>query len=215
MARPPLELVRGPDGPDADGPDSVGGQTPFDALLRAAARDADAASGLALAYAEMTTDARTKLIDAVAPDPNALALLLGVEEDPALAWKIAVALRTFERGAGQGGLASARRDAAFEWGDVDEGGVGLVRHLHGEFVDALRVSWSAGTLDVEALPVSTGGDAEALGKEVGVPSDGKRVPFERGVDRLTEVLWRIRREGRVIPAAVRRFADVFTVTRRP
>ena len=199
MARPPLTLVR--DDADAD-------QTPFDALLGAAARDPEAASGLALAYADMTREAREKLVAVIRSDPNALVLLLGVEDDPELAGAIAVALRSSERAARWRGPGK-RRDSAFSWGDASDGGIALVRHLHGQFVDALRVSWVAGVLDAEALPISSAQDDGELVRRAGVPADARRIPFERGVDILTEALWRARREGRDIPPEVRPFADVF------
>ena len=183
--------------------------TPFAALVRSAQEDPDVASGLAIAYSEMSLEARGKLLDALDEEEEetggALALLLGVEEHPELAARIAAALRERPWPA-----AVERRDAAFAWGGLDEGGVGVVRHLHGDFVDLLRVSWRGEALEAEASPVSSGADLESLRPSLGIPPDAEPVPFAHGVDTLTQVLWRARRAGAEIPTAVHAFAGLFS-----
>lgn len=183
--------------------------TPFAALVRAAQEDPDVASGLAIAYSEMPLEARSKLLDALDEEEDtggALALLLGVEEHPELAERIASALR--ERP--QWPAVAERRDAAFTWGGLPEGGIGVVRHLHGEFVDLLRVSWRGDALEAEASPVSSGVDLEALRTKVGIPADAEPIPFEHAVDSLTQVLWRARQAGGEMPPAVHAFAELFS-----
>ncbi len=209
-----LELVW-----DRDG----GADTPFEALLRAAATDAEAASGLALAYADMIPEARAKLVESVIDGPkrgaapantDVLLLLLGVEEEPAIAQVIADALLS----AVEDRLPEARRpqrDAAFGWGDPTRGGVGIVRHLHGEFADALRVSWSSDALEAQSLLMTDAIDLDRLRQRTSIPSGAQRVPFEHAVDSLTAALWRHRRSGGEMPAEVRPFAELFSVARRP
>lgn len=184
-------------------------RTPFDALLAAAGRDPEAAAGLTLAYAEMPRAAREKLIEAIRGDVAALVWLLGVEREPALAQAIADALRASTA------QPSSGRDVAFGWVDGSSGGVAIVRHLHGDFVDAIRVSWSVDALDAEVLPIGRGDDLDALRRRAGIPDAARRVPREHAVDALTEALWRHHRAGRPIPEAIAPFADLFTPPRRP
>ncbi len=183
--------------------------TPFDALIAAVGRDPEAAAGLALAYADMPRPAREKLVESLAERPEALVLLLGVEGEADLARSIADALRASRA------LPSTDRDLAFTWGDGDTGGVGIVRHLHGEFVDTLRVSWSPSAVEAQVLPIGRAEEVDALRTRAAVPSDARRVPREVAVDTLTEALWRHHRAGRAIPRDVRPFAELFTPARRP
>lgn len=183
--------------------------TPFGALLKAASEDPEAAAGLALAYAEMPPEARGELIDRIGEDdPNALALLLGVEDDPELSRKLARALQKSapER--------AVRRDAAVVWGDSSDGGVVLSRHLHGQLAEALRIWWRDADLGVEPLPHGRVDDVEGLRAQASIPRSAHAVPFERAVDTLTEVVWRLHRRGTPIPEALRPFAEIFS-PRRP
>lgn len=183
--------------------------SPFDTLLVAAGRDPEAASGLALAYADMPVAAREKLIEAIQHDPNALALLLGVERDPILARTLADALRA------SSAQPSEERDVAFAWGDGQSGGVGIVRQLHGGFVDTLRVSWTPDAVEAQVLPIGRVEDIVALRRRAAVPETARRVPHEHAIDALSETLWRHHRAGRAIPGDVQAFADLFTPARRP
>ena len=195
-----LELVRGGGG-DAG--------TPFEALLRAATTDPEAASGLALAYADMRHEVRAKLVESVSGNADVLLLLLGVEDEPEIAWAIAAALLASE------GERPPSRDAAFGWGDPSRGGVGIVRHLHGEFADALRVSWSADSLEAESLLMTDAVDLDRIRRRTAIPSAAEPLPFERAVDSLTAALWRHRRAGGQMPPEVRPFAELFSAARRP
>lgn len=189
--------------------DAESAMTPFEALIAAAGRDPEAAAGLALAYADMPRAAREKLVESIATHPNALVLLLGVEREPELAQAIADALRA------TAARPSEDRDVAFAWGDGQTGGVGVVRHLHGDFVDTLRVSWTPSELEAQVLPIGRADDLEALRTRAAVPADARRVPREVAVDAMTEALWRHHRAGRAIPRDVQPFAELFTPARRP
>ncbi|MCA9605544.1 MAG: hypothetical protein KC619_08110 [Myxococcales bacterium] len=189
--------------------DAESATTPFEVLIAAAGRDPEAAAGLALAYADMPAPAREKLVESIASSPNALLLLLGVERDPELARKIAEALQA------SAAQPSEDRDVAFAWGDGQHGGVGIVRHLHGDFVDTLRVSWTPTDVEAQVLPIGRADDIEALRTRAAVPDDARRVPREIAVDAMTEALWRHHRAGRAIPPDVQPFAELFSPTRRP
>ena len=181
---------------------------PFDALLEAVDRDPDAARGLALAYAEMERSAREALVEAIIEDGAAagrspagpLALLLAVEDDAALA-------RAIARGLDET-LTRRGVDAGFVWGDDREGGVAVVRHLHGGFVEVLRVAWGSRGLDVDAEPLAVWD--EGLRRRYAIPEESDRVPLERAIDRLAHALWRARQGGRPLPERLRAFAHLFS-----
>lgn len=186
---------------------------PFDALLRAADEDPSAAEGFALAYAAMDRDERERLIDTVVGDAGAaerspagpLMLLLAVEEEHALASRIACALLA----SGEDVLGRRGLDAGWVWGGDGAGGVALARHLHGGFVELLRVGWSDGRLDVESEPLAHERELVEVRRRAGVPADADQVPLERAIDRLAETLWRVRRRGDPWPERLRAFADLF------
>lgn len=178
-------------------------RTPFEALLEASGRDPEAAAGLALAYADMPRAAREKLVAEVGGDANALALLLGVEREPDIARAIAAALHACPRGPADG------EDLAFAWGDERAGGAAVVRHLYGEFVDALRVSWTPGAMDALALPIGRADDLEALRTRAAIPEHARSIPREHAVDAIAEALWRRHRAGHPMPREVAPFAELF------
>ena len=188
-------------------------ESPFDALLRAADEDPEAAEGFALAYAAMGRVERERLIDTVVRDAQAAArspagplmLLLAVEEEHELASHIAGALLALgEETLGRRGL-----DAGWVWGGELAGGVALARHLHGGFVELLRVGWSDGRLEVESEPLAHERELAEVRRRAGVPTDADQVPLERAIDRLAETLWRVRRRGDPWPERLRAFADLF------
>lgn len=191
----------------------LGGESPFDALLRAAERDAQAAEGLALGYANLHPEERGALVDTIISDAQAagrspaatLALLLGVEVDRELARHITVALMD----AGPGDLAERRRrDRGWAWGAEDEGGVALARHLHGEFVEVLSVVWSEGAIAFRAEPLATHEALADVKLRLGVPDGAEALGLDAAVDRLAEALWRARRRG-PLPDTLRGLADLF------
>ncbi|HJL19655.1 MAG TPA: hypothetical protein RMH99_28590 [Sandaracinaceae bacterium LLY-WYZ-13_1] len=202
MDRPPhLALVEG------------GAESPFDALLRAAEHDPDAARGLALAYAAMSPAEREALIATVVVDAEAagrspapvLALLLSVEDEPALSDRIAGAMLALEDAA----LGAPRHDAGWIWGDDRRGGVVTARHLHGDFVELSRVRWADGAVDVEREPLARAEDPAALRRRMGVPEEATVVALEHAVARLAEALWRERVRRGALPEGLRPIADLF------
>lgn len=181
-SEPPLEVV--PDEPES----------PFEALLRNARTDPEAATGLALAYADMSEEARDKLVPLLREErPELLALLLGVEESPAIAERIAEAL-------GEGdGPAPVGADSGHAWGREDDGGVALIRHLHGEFVEAVSVSWAAAEVSVETVPLASARELDALRRRLGVPAEARALSLAHATDLLAEGLWRLRRRRGSLP----------------
>ena len=194
----------------------VRGESPFDALMRAAEQDAEAAEGFALAYASMPREERAKLVDTVIADAEAagrspagpLMLLLAVEEELDLAKGIANALLASEPKLARRGI-----DAGWVWGAETEGGVAVVRHLHGGFVELLRVGWEGTDVEGDSVPLAHEEELPDRRRALGVPQKAERVPLERAIDRLTEQLWRVRRRGGDLPERLRAYADLFRVSR--
>jgi hypothetical protein len=189
------------------------GETPFDALLRAAERDAQAAEGLALGYANLHPEERSALVETIVRDAQTagrspaatLALLLGVEVDRELARHITVALMD----AGPGDLAERRRkDAGWAWGAEREGGVAVARHLHGEFVEVLSVTWTDAAISVHAEPLATHEAISGVRARLGVPEAAETLSLDEAIDRLAEALWRARRRG-PLPETLTGLADLF------
>ena len=182
---------------------------PFEALIAEAEHDAAAATGFALAYAELALVEReallTTLLDGSAEEGPldgaiaALALLLSVESDAALAERIAAALREYAPEATAPGA-----DRGHTWGDDEVGGVAVARALHGEFLTTLRVSWDAapGAFEVDFTPLATSTRALA------VPPGASSVGAEVALDRLAESLWRRRRRHGPLPERLRSIAGL-------
>jgi len=128
-------------------PDTEDGHV-FAGFLRSAAQDADAAQGLAAAYASLQTDLRARLIDAVVRDATqegidpatVLVSLLAVEDAPEIAWRIAKALSRCEPEA----LRARSAAQAVSVGDTLEGGAVLLRPLYGDFVEVAALAWRSG-----------------------------------------------------------------------
>lgn len=177
--------------------------TPFEALVESARTDPDAAAGLALAYADLSVEARgallSVLIEREAPSPEVLALLLGVEEDPELAERIASAMVP----------GAPVEDEGRVWGDASAGGVALLRGLHGAFVEGLAVRWDGDDLTVSTVPLARAEASAQTCRRLGVPADATRLRARLAIDRLTERLWRIRRETGSLPDSLRPLAGLF------
>src|SRR5690242_6017721 len=99
-------------------------ESPFDALLRAATQDPDAAEGIAHAYRSLDADARRLLRETVVRDAHRagieaapiLAIFLAVEDDPDVVFEIASSIAK---------LAGAAR--AWRWRDGSRGAVLMAR----------------------------------------------------------------------------------------
>jgi hypothetical protein len=190
---------------------------PFGALLAAAARDPAAARGLALAYASLDAEGRSRIVQAVVDDAAAegisasvaLAPLLAVEEEPQIARAIADAIGR------DGGLGLERSSGprALLAGDERAGGVLLVRPLHGTFVEVLALAWDAERGVTHSVFDPLVDDAMASAHTSRLPSALRfeDVPVGYAIDRIAPVLWNHRRTHGTLPPGVERFADLFSI----
>jgi hypothetical protein len=191
----------------------------FGALLASAIEDPATARGLALAYASLDTRHRLQIIDAIVSDAHAegigasavLASLLPVEEDLDVAKRIAEAMSA----AGDRGLDMALRTRVYLAGDELEGGVLLVRPLHGAFVEVLALAWndSAG-ITHSAFDALAHHDRAREGERA-LPSHLRfeEMPVAFAIDIVTTVLWNHRRLHGQLPECVEHFADMFWIER--
>lgn len=206
-SRPPLAKA-------AEGPAGA-----FGALLAAAVEDPATARGLALAYASLDTRQRLQIIDAIVSDSDAegigassvLASLLPVEEDLEVARRIAEAMTH----AGDRGLRTVLRARAFLAGDELEGGVLLVRPLHGAFAEVLALAWTDadGITHTEFDPMTRHENVRE--REASLPGQLRfeEMPVAFAIDTVTSVLWNHRRLHGSLPECVERFADMFSIDR--
>lgn len=205
-ARPPLAKAK------------AGAGEPFSALLAAAAENASAAQGLALAYAALERPQRQQLIDAVLTDTRAadmcpsavLAPLLAIEDDIELARYIASAISA-------SGGKSLRCDTtcrALLAGDASEGAALLSRPLYGPFVELLGLGWTReqGVVDTLFEPLVSVQDVQrhALGLPWGAQLE--EIPVAFAMDVIASALWQHRRLHGELPQLVSRFADLFEPT---
>lgn len=189
----------------------------FGALLAAAIEDPSTARGLALAYASLETRHRIQIIDAIVSDSAAegigasgvLASLLPVEEDLEVARRIAEAMSV----AGDRGVRTVLRTRAYLAGDELDGGVVLVRPLHGAFVEVLALAWNqaAGITHTAFEPMAHHERARVA--EQALPSQLRfeEMPVAFAIDAVTTVLWNHRRLHGSLPQCVEHFADMFTI----
>lgn len=194
MRPPRLELVKSRD---------AGDESPFEALLALADRDAEAAEGLALAYAALERHDRDALVASVVHDARRagrspagpLALLLAVEPDRELAETIARALAELEP-------PGRARGTGWIWGSEEEGGVALAREA-GPSLTLLGVRWRGAAIDV-SRPEPVRCDALERGREMlEVPTSAEMCSLDAAIDRLAERLWRTCRDHGPLPAELR------------
>ncbi|MGE0789341.1 MAG: hypothetical protein AB7S26_26945 [Sandaracinaceae bacterium] len=180
---------------------------PFEALLASAERDAEAATGLALAYADMHVDAREGMLRVLIEERpirvGVLALLLGVEESPELAMRIAMAIKD------AGGTSRQGSDEAWAWGGHDAGGVALFSRLHGGFLEAVTIAWTDDGASHELVPLAREDELVALKARFGIPGGAARVSLEVATDRLAEGLWRLRLRRGELPETLAPLAGLF------
>jgi hypothetical protein len=186
-------------------------------LLSAAIADPATARGLALAYASLETRYRLQIIDAIVSDADAegigasavLASLLPVEEDLDVARRIADAMSH----AGDRDLRTTLRARAFLAGDELDGGLLLVRPLHGAFVEVLALAWNdAAGITHSAFDPMAHHDS-ARGSERALPGQlhFEEMPVAFAIDTVTSVLWNHRRLHGSLPECVEHFADMFSI----
>jgi len=189
----------------------------FGALLVAAIEDPSTARGLALAYASLETRHRIQIIDAIVSDAAAegigasavLASLLPVEEDLEVARRIAEAMSV----AGDRGVRTVLRTRAFLAGDELDGGVVLVRPLHGAFVEVLALAWnqSAGITHSAFEPMAHHEKSRASEQALPPQLRFEEMPVAFAIDAVTSVLWNHRRLHGSLPTCVEHFADMFSI----
>ncbi|MGD8861726.1 MAG: hypothetical protein PVI30_17075 [Myxococcales bacterium] len=190
-------------------------EEPFAALLRAAVDDAQAAQGLALAYAALPRAQREELVDAVVDDAHdegicasqVLASLLSVEDDAHVARRIASCISA----AGGAGLATREPCRAMLAGDEAEGSLLLTRPLHGNFAEVLGLSWRRGEGIVYSFfePLVRTDDAPGSAERLRHADALEEAPPAFAVDVVTPVLWSHRRRHGDLPEVVAHFADLF------
>jgi len=187
--------------------------SPFGALVAAACAAAGAAEGLASAYVAMNPAARRRMVDVVAEDARAegaapavaLAPLLGVEEDPAIAQAIFDAMRSDE---GQG-LDAASDARALVAGTGERGAAALVRPLYGRFVEVLGLAWDQDGVTGSCFePLVEDQDVERHLVDLPRAGELEGRPFALGLQRVVEALWRHRRRHGHLPQGLAPFADL-------
>jgi hypothetical protein len=182
---------------------------PFDALVAAAADDADAALALAATYARAPRPARVSLLDAIRAGAAAegvspigpLAALLAVEVDLEVAAQIRDALFTSQP---HMGLAPETTPTALMTGDLEDGAVILSRPLYGPFVDVVAVVWERGrVIRTRIEPLLRHDAIEEVSTALPDASLLAVTDYHRAQRRLTEVLWRhLRDAGGALPASL-------------
>lgn len=192
----------------------------FTDLLERAARDPDAAAGLALAYASFEAPVRRAVIETILTDSGArkmdpsavLASLLGVEADSEVCRDIACALS-----AGPGnGLGATGRERALVAGDEARGALLYARPLFGPFLEALELQWrqNEGVTRAVFHPLATTEGVERLRASASRGLDYDEIPVARAIDRATAVLWEHRKRCGRLPSALDPFLDLFSVDPR-
>ncbi len=188
-------------------------RSPFGALVAAACHDPGAAQGLAAAYVALEPPHRRRMVEAVCRDARAegeapavaLAPLLGVENDPAIARAIA---RAMEEDGGRG-LGTETGARALLAGTDERGTAALIRPLYGRFVELLGLSWDVSGVTLSRFePLLDGQRIDAHLAEMPDAPGLRESPFGHGVQRVTEVLWRHLRRHGCLPSGLGRFADV-------
>ena len=183
----------------------------------AASREPNAARGLAMAYATLSVDQRHFIVDAVVNDAQVegvcpslvLASLLAAEDDAEVARHIADELASLETTE----LQSNSRTRALVAGDDRNGGLVVIRPLHGTFVEVLLLAWNLEEGITHALFEPLVHDASATQHLRQLPEDllFEEMPVSFAIDLVTAPLWGHRRLHGRLPAEVERFADLFSL----
>lgn len=198
----------------ASGPGSA-----FGALLCSAIEDPSTARGLALAYATLDTRHRLQIIDAILSDAElegigasaVLASLLTVEEDAEVARQIAQAMSS----AGAQGLNTSLHTRTWLAGDEQNGGVVVVRPLHGAFAEVLALAWNeaSGLTHTSFEPLAH--HDSTPDQVAGLPMHLRfeEIPCGFAIDVVASVLWNHRQRSGELPECVQRFADLLWIER--
>lgn len=196
----------------------AGATAAFGALVSAASRDPAAAKGLAAAYATLEAEQRHGIIDAVVLDASdegvcaslVLASLLAVEEDAEVARHIADAMSRLD--SPEAGIRVAA--SAMVAGDERQGGVLIVRPLHGTFVEVLALAWDgdgAGVTHSHFEPLVHHDHVSRIKRHLPSYLAFEEMPLSYAIDLVTAPLWSHRRRFGQLPDGMERFADLFSV----
>lgn len=198
--------------------DPTGPTAAFGALVVAASNEPAAARGLAAAYSALQRDQRHSIVDAVVQDAGVegvcaslvLASLLSVEEDAEVARHIADAMARLE--SPEAGTRVAAR--ALVSGDERQGGVLIVRPLHGTFVEVLALAWDgdgAGVSHSHFEPLVHHEQVSRTKRHLPSYLAFEEAPLSYAIDLVTAPLWSHRRKHGELPEGTERFADLFSV----
>ena len=176
---------------------------------------------MALAYASLEVRHRLQIIDAVVQDAHAegigasavLASLFALEDDFEVAQRIAQAMSI----AGDKDLKTTLRTRAWLAGDELEGGVIVVRPLHGAFVEVLGLAWQDAAGLTHALFEPLAHHEQAREHVLDLPQSllFEEMPVPFAIDTVTGALWNHRRVQGELPECVQHFADLFWIERTP
>lgn len=188
----------------------------FGALLAAASQEPAAARGLALAYAALPLCHRQQLVDAVVADAReeglcaslVLVSLLAVEENAAVARHIADTMAALDSTDLRPGI----QTRALLAGDENQGGLVLIRPLHGTFVETLGLAWRCERGIISAVYEPLAHFREARGILQDLPNElyFEEMPLSFSIDMAAGPLWNHRRIHGDLPEEMARFADLFS-----
>lgn len=182
-----------------------GEASPFDALLEAVERDAEAAAGLTSAYASLAPSQRRVLVEAIRMDCEAagrspaspLTLLLSVEHDPEIAILLAETLLD-DAEAPLPGVPGV----GWVWGSEENGGIALAPGGPASPHAGVFITFSRGAL--QSFRVTD----LALDAVLDVPASAEPIEWALAVDRLAAGLWRARLRDGSLPAELAPLASV-------
>jgi hypothetical protein len=117
--------------------------------------------------------------------------------------------------AGDRGLRTLVRARAFLAGSELDGGVMLIRPLHGTFVEVLGLAWNdaAGITHSAFDPMAHHELARASERALPPQLHFEEMPVAFAIDIVTSVLWNHRRLHGYLPECVEHFADMFSIDR--
>ncbi|MCA9582115.1 MAG: hypothetical protein KC416_10010 [Myxococcales bacterium] len=187
---------------------------PFAALILAAESDPGAARGLALAYEGLSTSDRGRLIEAVVVDArregispgSALAVLLGVEENPSLAQHL---FDTMAEDGGRG-LPPRVRSQGYVCGTDGEGAAVVASSLFGDFLEVAALRWSDSQGITRAVidPMVRADEVPGRVAALDMEAPFEETTSDAAMDRMVEALWHHRKMHGGMPPGVERIATL-------
>ncbi|HEX2678335.1 MAG TPA: hypothetical protein VHM19_16900 [Polyangiales bacterium] len=158
-----------------------------------------------------------QIIDAIVSDAGiegigasaVLASLLNVETDVEVMRHIATAMST----AGEAGLNTTLNTRTWLAGDEQDGGVVVVRPLHGAFAEVLALAWNQNAGVTHALFEPLAHHDSSPDQVAGLPLHLRfeEMPVGFAIDIVSSVLWNHRRRTGELPNCIERFADMLWI----